>query len=357
MARLATTLGTDLPTVAKMLQAKGRGKDRVLAHITAEEARLLKARGGRGSYNPTTGLLEFDDTPETVNVTAPAPAPPAISAPPPTFTPSSTAAPPTSNNATETVTSTAKAPAGPAISVAPSAPAPIPMQTSQLTAATPPAPAAPAGGNAAPETVTVPGTQTAPAITAPTGPVAAGAQPGQSTSKQVKDWLGNNSTLLSILGLGGLGAFGAINSNKAAGQATALQSNLANLAAPLTTAGTQELNTTLGGGLTPQNLQALQAVQAQLGQSQAMGAVSSQQVAQSISGTFATLLNNQLQQALSILQSSDTLLQTAYLQGYQAQQTNQTNTTNFYTNLAQLAAQLSGLGGKGVTVTVPGGTA
>lgn len=356
MARLATTLGTDLPTVAKMLQAKGRGKDRVLAHITAEEARLLKARGGRGSYNPTTGLLEFDDTPETVNVTAPAPAPPAISAPPPTITPSSTAAPPTSNNAIETVTSTANAPTGPAISVAPSVPAPIPMQAPQLTAATPQAAPAAPGGAAAPETVTVPGTQTAPAITAPT-PVAAGAQTGQSTSKEVKDWLGNNSTLLSILGLGGLGAFGAVNSNKAAGQATALQSNLANLAAPLTSAGTQELNTTLGGGLTSASLQALQAVQAQLGQSQAMGAVSAQQVAQSISGTFANLLQSQLQESLSLLQSSDTLLQSAYLQGYQAQQTNQTNTTNFYTNLAQLAAQLSGLGGKGVTVTVPGGTA
>jgi hypothetical protein len=33
----------------------------VLAHITPAEAKLLKARGGRGSINPKTGLPEFED--------------------------------------------------------------------------------------------------------------------------------------------------------------------------------------------------------------------------------------------------------------------------------------------------------
>jgi hypothetical protein len=50
---------TDL---AEMLRSKGRGKDTVLAHITPKEAALLKSRGGRGSRNPDTGLLEFDTT-------------------------------------------------------------------------------------------------------------------------------------------------------------------------------------------------------------------------------------------------------------------------------------------------------
>lgn len=47
--------------LAQMLQDEGRGRDTVLAHITPEEAALLKRRGGRGSVNPVTGLLEFED--------------------------------------------------------------------------------------------------------------------------------------------------------------------------------------------------------------------------------------------------------------------------------------------------------
>lgn len=58
---LSKTLGLDLPALAELLRSKGRGKDTVLAHITPKEAALLKKRGGRGSRNPDTGLLEFDD--------------------------------------------------------------------------------------------------------------------------------------------------------------------------------------------------------------------------------------------------------------------------------------------------------
>ena len=47
--------------IAELVRRHGRGRDTVLAHITPKEAALLKARGGRGSRNPHTGLLEFDD--------------------------------------------------------------------------------------------------------------------------------------------------------------------------------------------------------------------------------------------------------------------------------------------------------
>lgn len=47
--------------IAELVRKHGRGRDTVLAHITPKEAALLKARGGRGSRNPHTGLLEFDD--------------------------------------------------------------------------------------------------------------------------------------------------------------------------------------------------------------------------------------------------------------------------------------------------------
>jgi hypothetical protein len=45
--------------LAQQLQSQGRGGDTMLAHITPEEAALLKARGGSGTVNPDTGLPEF----------------------------------------------------------------------------------------------------------------------------------------------------------------------------------------------------------------------------------------------------------------------------------------------------------
>ena len=47
--------------LAQVLQQQGRGGDTVLAHITPAEAALLKKRGGAGTVNPVTGLLEFYD--------------------------------------------------------------------------------------------------------------------------------------------------------------------------------------------------------------------------------------------------------------------------------------------------------
>lgn len=44
---------------ARMVAGYGRNGDTMLAHITPEEARLLKARGGSGTINPQTGLPEF----------------------------------------------------------------------------------------------------------------------------------------------------------------------------------------------------------------------------------------------------------------------------------------------------------
>jgi hypothetical protein len=58
---LSKTLGLGLPALAEMIRAKGRGKDTILAHITPKEAALLKKRGGRGSTNPDTGLLEYGE--------------------------------------------------------------------------------------------------------------------------------------------------------------------------------------------------------------------------------------------------------------------------------------------------------
>ena len=43
----------------RTLAARGRHGDTMLAHISPEEAALLKARGGAGTINPDTGLPQF----------------------------------------------------------------------------------------------------------------------------------------------------------------------------------------------------------------------------------------------------------------------------------------------------------
>ncbi len=50
---------TTLRKAAKTLQGRGRGGDRILAHINPIEAMLLKKMGGSGTINPATGLKEF----------------------------------------------------------------------------------------------------------------------------------------------------------------------------------------------------------------------------------------------------------------------------------------------------------
>jgi hypothetical protein len=83
-----------------LLRSKGRGKDTVLAHITPKEAALLKKRGGRGSRNPDTGLLEFEDSAE-YDFSAPAPASPVYDVIQPSgdFSPTMTGADMTTNAA------------------------------------------------------------------------------------------------------------------------------------------------------------------------------------------------------------------------------------------------------------------
>jgi hypothetical protein len=48
-----------LADMAAYMASQGRNGDTMLAHITPDEARLLKSRGGSGTINPVTGLPEF----------------------------------------------------------------------------------------------------------------------------------------------------------------------------------------------------------------------------------------------------------------------------------------------------------
>jgi hypothetical protein len=56
---IAARSGGGLMDAAKMLQSKGRHNDKVLAHISPNEASLLSSIGGGNTINPDTGLPEF----------------------------------------------------------------------------------------------------------------------------------------------------------------------------------------------------------------------------------------------------------------------------------------------------------
>ena len=67
MNKLAKALRSDFTAVvpleiaAEAVRRAGRGRDTILAHITPREAAMLKRRGGSGTINPRTGLLEFQE--------------------------------------------------------------------------------------------------------------------------------------------------------------------------------------------------------------------------------------------------------------------------------------------------------
>ena len=55
----ATMARGGIAEAARTVANQGRGQDTMLAHITPREAGILRAHGGMGTRNPTTGLSEF----------------------------------------------------------------------------------------------------------------------------------------------------------------------------------------------------------------------------------------------------------------------------------------------------------
>lgn len=343
---LSKSLKTDLSDLGALLQAHGRGKDRVLAHITPKEAALLKARGGRGSRNPKTGLLEFDDTGiENVTVTAPyIPQPDISGVASSLYTPSPKA------SDTQTAAAPATQPAVQDPTAAPAAPALQDNSTNALlpTNYAPPAAATPV------ESVTVQGQAPAPPAAAdyaallPSAAAAGGAdqtnKPAGNTApsfgSKVTNYLSDPGHLLELGGLGALGYLGISNSNKAGTQAAAQQQQLSALAQPFQQVGQNALDAATSGNLTPQNAAVLEAARAQIGQSMAGGGVSAEQGAEKISTVFASLLQDQLNQAVQLLQVANNYTQAAINAGYQTTQQGQTATANFFQNLAQIATKV-----------------
>lgn len=325
---LMESLSLNLPAMAQIIKKKGRGRDTILAHITPEEAKLLKKRGGRGSINPETGLLEFEDFYAGEYMGAPDFTPQAgVSADytgggyvPEGYTPSYTPSTP------EIAPSTGAAPG---------------IDFSQYT-----------GAPSVAEYAGAPGIQITPqqqerfgtaALPQPTGlqPVVDVGAPPAETQQSVLDKLKNISPeTLARLGLGGLTALGGISATrKAQAQGQKARKDLETLAAPYRAQGQELIRAAQAGELTPQSQQTLEAARAQIQQGvETRGGVGAAQAATQLANIRNSLLNNQYNTGLQVLGVGDNIAVGAITTGIQADQYVNNLTQNYFTNIARIMA-------------------
>ena len=317
------SLKADLPALAELIRSQGRGRDTVLAHITPQEAALLKKRGGSGTINPDTGLPEFQEDFGGYyggDVEAQpggfyggeAPTPEQFAQVYPDYTP-------------EMFPATAEAP----------------MPTYDVEAQ-------PGGfyGGAAPTPTEF--ARTLPSDVPPAELAAAGVRPGVVTptgeEKSIFEKLGLSPKDLTRLGLGatmagGLTAANVARTRQAAQQAQAARGELAALGKPYQEAGAQLTGAAQRGELTPSSQQALQAAQAQMAQGVATrGGVGAAQMQTQIAGLRNLLLENQYNFGLRVAQIGDNYAMGAIKTGLQADRAIGAANQQFYGQLAQLLA-------------------
>ena len=333
MAKLSRLLKTDsignLIDFAQLLQSKGRGKDTILAHITPAEAKRLKAAGGRGSRNPATGLLEFDDVPvpSLPNVTATAQATPA----------------PSSQDSYTPVVD-------------------IPQTSGSTSGASdysgiPYTPAADGGAQGGAPTGQAFSGEISPPLSIPQPDFTGQQQPTQEQLDSLQpvkvegqyekapSWLakqfgklsGSDLARLGIAGVGGLA--GVINSRKTAGQIGAAQQEQQALATPYQEQGRALTQAAAAGQLSPASAQSYQAAKAQMQQQSAQrGGVGVEQMAAQLEGFRQQLLQQQYTYGLQIAQIGDNISLGAIRTGLQLDAQLQQASQGFYTSLAAIAA-------------------
>jgi hypothetical protein len=331
---LMESLKLDMPALAKLIQARGRKGDTILAHISPKEAALLKKRGGAGTKNPDTGLPEYaEDGGFDVSSYFGAADQPAVQS---TFTPAQTS---TGQDVTSFQAPSAD------YSYAPATQAQIGQQLSQgyqapgeafnpqeIAAGTQRAPGpfetvSPRQLDAARETLGL-STLAQPNLT----------QPPQSFLDKLTTSLSDPEKLARMGLVGGLGVLGTQRAKQAAAQNQAAQAEQAALGAPYQQMGNQMVAQGQAGELTPSSQAAYQAAQARLNQDIATrGGVGVQQAANQSAALYSQLLQNQTQYGLQVAGIGDSYQINAIQTGLALdQQTNQ-NLQNYYAALAAVA--------------------
>ena len=327
---LMKSLSADLPALAELIRSQGRGRDTVLAHITPQEAALLKKRGGSGTTNPATGLPEFqEDYSYDIGFGEGVYNPPVEAADiqGADFTPQQI-----QDYGYTTPMDYYSGGAGGGFEPAPGVAQDI-FQVQQPSF----------GGDAEAQEGGFYGGRT------PTAAEFARTQPGfkeavEPPSRSVMDRLGITERDLPRLGLGalltgGLTAANLARTRQAQGQAQASREELAALGRPYQQTGAQLQSAAQRGELSPVNRQILNAARAQLQQGVATrGGVGAAQAQNQITDLTQRLIQNQFDLGLRISNIGDQYIQGAIRTGLQADQAINAANQNFYTQLASMAA-------------------
>mgnify|MGYP003344000257 CR=1 FL=1 len=296
---LYESLTLDMPAMAKLLRSKGRGNDKVLAHITKREAKKLKKEGGSGTINPDTGLPEFDDGFTPIDTTQGG------------ITTEAGQGQPTQPAATEP-TAPVAAQAGGDIGLTPGA---------QQTGGGIDFGNVPTGGpgvnlgSQAPARTGVQLPVTQPTTISDVAQQAVTPTPTPTTEEpSITDKLAKAlGTTPGKLGLGlAQGAFGAYQASQAQKQGQQAKKEMQALATPYQEQGKQLVAQAQAGQLSPQSQQALDAAKAQLQQGiESRGGVGQAQAARQLQDMTANLLQNQLNLGLQISGIGDQIAQGA----------------------------------------------
>lgn len=287
----------NMPALAQLLQKMGRGKDKVLAHITKEEAALLKKRGGAGTRNPETGLLEFADdfTGSLVEDTYDQGAPIAqggVATLPEAPTSENIPAESTFNFPQQVVPQDVQPPVSRSMAPQVAQPAPVATSTAPVLA-----------GFSKTDLNVGGGGDVVPPATPPTPEK--GFFESLSSADKIRLGLGLGSTALAGL----LGRKGVKQAQQAA---TATK----DIGQPYRDVGQQLQAAALRGELTPAGQQTLQAAQAQLSQGQERrGGVGAQQAATQLATLRQNLLDQQYKYGLQVAQIGDQYAARAIQQG------------------------------------------
>ena len=346
---LMESLKLDMPALAKLIQARGRKGDTILAHISPKEAALLKKRGGAGTINPDTGLPEFDEG-EGVDAYAGGSEQQIADQNAANQTPSTRVSPFTDTISTPADTSGGyglnygKAPVSTAIPTTDASGQSYNYYpgAEQQSYATPGLSATTQYGIQPALPSLQPSLAQAPfgAIEGTTSGVsAAPTKPDEpSWTDKLTKAITDPNTLARLGLVGGLGVLGTQKAKQAAAQNQAAQAEQTALGAPYQQMGKQMVAQGQAGELTPSSQAAYQAAQARLNQDIATrGGVGVQQAANQSAALYSQLLQNQTQYGLQVAGIGDSYQINAIQTGLALdQQTNQ-NLQNYYAALSAVA--------------------
>jgi len=323
---LMKSLSADLPALAELIRSQGRGRDTVLAHITPQEAALLKKRGGSGSMNPSTGLPEFqEDYSYDIGFGEGVYNPPVEAADiqGADFTPQQVQ----DYGYTTPMDYYSGGAGGGGFEPAPGMAQDIFQVQEQPFSQLDAGGVYPGGGQAPPATMGIDRSVLE-----------------QPSSKSVLDRLGITEKDAARLGLGalltgGLTAQNLSRTRQAQEQARASREEMEALGRPYQQTGAQLRGAAERGELSPVNRQILNAARAQLQQGVATrGGVGTAQAQNQIADLTQRLIQNQFDLGLRISNIGDQYIQGAIRTGLQADQAINSANSQFYSQLAQMAA-------------------